>query len=144
MNKKKFLKLHSSDDNTVIIVRVNEIILIYTDTVDGNKVTNVYFDNETMEPITVNETPEKIYQFILDINNTDFVKLHSSDDNAVIVVNTEYVSIICQAVSGNKKYTTMYFNDYSVESVTINESPERIYQTIEDTITAKIAKENKK
>lgn len=144
MNKKKFLKLHSSDDNTVIIVRVNEIILIYTDTVDGNKVTNVYFDNETMEPITVNEAPEKIYQFILDINNTDFVKLHSSDDNAVIVVNTEYVSIICQVVSGNKKYTTMYFNDYSVESVTINESPERIYQMIEDTITAKIAKENKK
>ena len=65
MNKKKLLKLHSSDDNTVIIICVNEIILIYTDTVNGNKVTTVYFDNETIESITVNETPEKIYQFIL-------------------------------------------------------------------------------
>lgn len=144
MNKKKFLKLHSSDDNTVIIVCVNEIILIYTDTVDGNKVTTIYFDNEALESITVNETPEKIYQFILDINNTDFVKLHTSDDNAVIVINTECVALICQGVSDNKKYTTIYFNNDSIEAVTINESPERIYQMIEDTITAKIAKENKK
>ena len=141
MNKKKFLKLHSSDDNTVIIICVNEIILIYTDTVNGNKVTTVYFDNETIESITVNETPEKIYQFILDMNNTDFVKLHSSDDNAVIVINTECISLISQVVDGYKKYTTIYFNNDSVEAVTINESPERIYQMIEDTITAK---ENKK
>lgn len=141
MNKKKFLKLHSSDDNTVIIICVNEIILIYTDTVNGNKVTTVYFDNETIESITVNETPEKIYQFILDMNNTDFVKLHSSDDNAVIVINTECISLISQVVDGYKKYTTIYFNNDSVETVTFNESPERIYQMIEDTITAK---ENKK
>ena len=141
MNKKKFLKLHSSDDNTVIIICVNEIILIYTDTVNGNKVTTVYFDNETIESITVNETPEKIYQFILDMNNTDFVKLHSSDDNAVIVINTECISLISQVVDGYKKYTTIYFNNDSVETVTCNESPERIYQMIEDTITAK---ENKK
>ena len=141
MNKKKFLKLHSSDDNTVIIVCVNEIILIYTDTVNGNKVTTVYFDNETIESITVNETPEKIYQFILDMNNTDFVKLHSNDDNAVIVINTECISLISQVVDGYKKYTTIYFNNDSVETVTFNESPERIYQMIEDTITAK---ENKK
>ena len=141
MNKKKFLKLHSSDDNTVIIICVNEIILIYTDTVNGNKVTTVYFDNETIESITVNETPEKIYQFILDMNNTDFVKLHSNDDNAVIVINTECISLISQVVAGYKKYTTVYFNNDSVETVTFNESPERIYQMIEDTITAK---ENKK
>lgn len=141
MNKKKFLKLHSSDDNTVIIICVNEIILIYTDTVNSNKVTTVYFDNETIESITVNETPEKIYQFILDMNNTDFVKLHSSDDNAVIVINTECISLISQVVDGYKKYTTIYFNNDSVETVTFNESPERIYQMIEDTITAK---ENKK
>ena len=141
MNKKKFLKLHSSDDNTVIIICVNEIILIYTDTVNGNKVTTVYFDNETIESITANETPEKIYQFILDMNNTDFVKLHSSDDNAVIVINTECISLISQVVDGYKKYTTIYFNNDSVETVTFNESPERIYQMIEDTITAK---ENKK
>ena len=141
MNEKKFLKLHSSDDNTVIIICVNEIILIYTDTVNGNKVTTVYFDNETIESITVNETPEKIYQFILDINNTDFVKLHLSDDNSVIVINTECISLISQVVDGYKKYTTIYFNNDSVETVTFNESPERIYQMIEDTITAK---ENKK
>lgn len=141
MNKKKFLKLHLSDDNTVVVICVNEIILIYTDTVNGNKVTTVYFDNETIESITVNETPEKIYQFILDMNNTDFVKLHSSDDNAVIVINTECISLISQVVDGYKKYTTVYFNNDSVETVTFNESPERIYQMIEDTITAK---ENKK
>ena len=141
MNKKKFLKLHLSDDNTVVVICVNEIILIYTDTVNGNKVTTVYFDNEEIESITVNETPEKIYQFILDMNNTDFIKLHSSDDNAVIVINTECISLISHTVSDNKKYTTVYFNNDSVETVTFNESPERIYQMIGDTITAK---ENKK
>ena len=68
MNEKKFLKLHSSDDNTVIIVRVDEIILIYTDTADGSKVTTVYLDNESIEAITVNETPEKIYTMIEELN----------------------------------------------------------------------------
>ena len=35
MNKKKFLKLHSNDDNSVIIVCLDEIIFIYTDNIDG-------------------------------------------------------------------------------------------------------------
>lgn len=50
---------------------------------------------------------------------------------------------LIKVISANE-YTTMYFNNDSVESVTFNESPERIYQMIEDTIDAKIAKENKK
>ena len=106
MNKKKFLKLHSNDDNSVIIVCLDEIIFIYTDTNNGGKVTTVYLNNETVETITVNETPEKIYQFILETCNIDFVKLHSSDDNSVIVVNVDSISLICLADNNMKSLYT--------------------------------------
>ena len=144
MNKKKFLKLHSNDDNSVIIVCLDEIIFIYTDTNNGGKVTTVYLNNETVEAITVNETPEKIYQFIMETCNIDFVKLHSSDDNSVIVVNVDSISLICLSDNNGKKLTTMYFNNDTVESITFNESPERIYQMMEDTLEARLTKMNKK
>ena len=144
MNKKKFLKLHSNDDNSVIIVCLDEIIFIYNDTNNGGKVTTVYLNNETIEAITVNETPEKIYQFILETCNIDFVKLHSSDDNSVIVVNVDSISLICLSDNKRKKLTTMYFNNDTVESITFNESPERIYQMMEDTLEARLTKMNKK
>ncbi len=130
MSKNKFIKLHSKEDNSVIIARISKISLVTTDNDYSGKMTTVYFDDENIDSITVNETPEKIYQNIVELDNTDFLKLHSSDDNAVMIVNTEIISVISQSEEDGKNVTTMYFNN---ESASFNESPERIYKMMEIT-----------
>lgn len=133
MSKNKFIKLHSKEDNSVIIARISKISLVTTDNDYSGKMTTVYFDDENIDSITVNETPEKIYQNIVELDNTDFLKLHSSDDNAVMIVNTEIISVISQSEEDGKNVTTMYFNNESIESASFNESPERIYKMMEIT-----------
>lgn len=128
MVKNKFIKLHSKEDNSVIIAKISKISIVAT---DEDKVTTVYFDDENIDLITVNETPEKIYQNIVNLNNTDFLKLHSSDDNSVIIVNTDIISVISQNEENKKNVTTIYFNNEAIESASFNESPERIYKMIE-------------
>lgn len=76
MSKNKFIKLHSKEDNSVIIARISKISLVTTDNDYSGKMTTVYFDDENIDSITVNETPEKIYQNIVELDNTDFLKLH--------------------------------------------------------------------
>ena len=49
------------EDNSVIIIRINKISIVCTE----DKVTTVYFDDDNIDSITVNETPEKIYQNII-------------------------------------------------------------------------------
>ena len=61
MSKNKFIKLHSKEDNSVIIARISKISLVTTDNDYSGKMTTVYFDDENIDSITVNETPEKIY-----------------------------------------------------------------------------------
>ena len=67
------------------------------------------------------------------MNKKKFLKLHSSDDNAVMIVNTEIISVISQSEEDGKNVTTMYFNNESIESASFNESPERIYKMMEIT-----------
>lgn len=124
MSNNKFLKLHSKEDNSVIIMRINKISIVCVE----DKVTTVYFDDENIDSITVNETPEKIYQNIIDFGNTDFLKLHSNDDNSVMIVNTDIISVISQTEENDKYVSTIYFNNEAIESATFNESPERIYR----------------
>ncbi len=130
MSTNKFLKLHSKEDNSVIIIRINKISIVCTE----DKVTTVYFDDDNIDSITVNETPEKIYQNIIDFGNTDFLKLHSNDDNSVMIVNTDIISVISQTEESGKYVSTIYFNNEAIESATFNESPERIYRMMNEDI----------
>lgn len=63
---KKFIRLHNSNNNTVIIVSLEDIILVDTDTDSEEKtVSRIYLKNSSdLESFTVNETPEKIYGMI--------------------------------------------------------------------------------
>lgn len=130
MSVNNFLKLHSKEDNSVIIIRINKISIVCVE----DKVTTVYFDDENIDSITVNETPEKIYQNIIDLDNTNFLKLHSNDDNSVMIVNTDIISVISQTEESGKYVSTIYFNNEAIESATFNESPERIYRMMNDDI----------
>ena len=45
MSKNKFIKLHSKEDNSVIIARISKISLVTTDNDYSGKMTTVYFDD---------------------------------------------------------------------------------------------------
>ena len=68
MLNKKFLRLHNAENNTVVIVSVDAITVLDTDEMnDGRIVSTIYVDADLKE-FSVNETPEKIYSMILELD----------------------------------------------------------------------------
>ena len=121
MKKIKFLKLHSADDNSVLIANSKEIIYINTDPDLGDKKTTIatYSDDEER---AVNETPDKIY---VHLENCGFVRCHRKSDNSVELFNIDYF-IVC---STDEDGDTIVYLSNSIE-MCVNETPERIYNAI--------------
>ena len=121
MKKIKFLKLHSADDNSVLIANSKEIIYINTDPDSENKKTTIatYSDDEER---VVNETPDKIYAHL---ENYGFVRCHRKADNSVELFNINYF-IVC---STDEDGDTIVYLSNSIE-MCVNETPERIYNAI--------------
>lgn len=135
MLKNKFIKVHSVDDNSVIIINYSNIITVGKDTGRQNDITTVYIDDDN-EGITVNESVEKIYQNIISTigNKSDFLILHSNENNSVIIVNTKYINIISREDEYDYTSIAICDND-SIEEITVNETPEKIFQYIEDNLS---------
>ena len=69
MNKLKFIRLHNADNNTVVVINVEHICVIDTNEVGGRTVSIIYMDTvSSIQEFNVNETPEKIFTMIEDIN----------------------------------------------------------------------------
>ena len=121
MKKIKFLKLHSADDNSVLIANSKEIIYINTDPDSEDKKTTIatYSDDEER---VVNETPDKIYAHL---ENYGFVRCHRKADNSVELFNINYF-IVC---STDEDGDTIVYLSNSIE-MCVNETPERIYNAI--------------
>ena len=69
MNTPKFIRLHNSENNTVVVININGIMLIDTDEENGKTVSVIYMSNDCdVKEFNVNETPEKIYSMIEDFN----------------------------------------------------------------------------
>lgn len=136
MLKNKFIKVHSVDDNSVIIINYSNIITVGKDTDGQNDITTVYIDDDNNEGITVNESVEKIYQNIISTigNKSDFLILHSNENNSVIIVNTKYINIISREDEYDYTSIAICDND-SIEEITVNETPEKIFQYIEDNLS---------
>lgn len=65
----KILKLHNTDDNSVIIVFSKFIVCIDTIYKDGKNCGKIYISAEgKLNPFTVNETAEKIWSMIKTTN----------------------------------------------------------------------------
>jgi len=65
----KFIRLHNSENNSVVIVNVNSIVLIDTDEVAGKVCSLVYLDSSSdLDKFNVNESPEKIFDMISSLN----------------------------------------------------------------------------
>lgn len=69
MNKMKFIRLHNAENNTVVVINIEHICVIDTDEVGGRTVSTIYMDTvSSIQDFQVNETPEKIYAMIEEIN----------------------------------------------------------------------------
>lgn len=136
MLKNKFIKVHSVDDNSVIIINYSNIITVGKDTGRQNDITTVYIDDDNNEGITVNESVEKIYQNIISTigNKSDFLILHSNENNSAIIVNTKYINIIYRETEYDYTSIAICDND-SIEEITVNETPEKIFQYIEGNLS---------
>lgn len=70
MVKNNFIRLHNSNDNSVIIINIDHIVMVDSDTSKEKLTGLVYMDNNTgIDEFNVNETPEKIYGMIEEMTN---------------------------------------------------------------------------
>lgn len=61
----KFIRLHNTGNNSVLILNTEHIVLIDTDEVNGKICSVVYLNKESdLDKFNVNESPEKIYDMI--------------------------------------------------------------------------------
>lgn len=67
-NIKKFLRLHNASNNSVVIVSLDAIDIIDTDTAYDGRIVSTLYTNSDIKEFSVNETPEKIYTMIEELN----------------------------------------------------------------------------
>ncbi len=67
-NIKKFLRLHNASNNSVVVVSLDTIDIIDTDTTDDGRVVSTLYTSSDIKEFSVNETPEKIYTMIEELN----------------------------------------------------------------------------
>lgn len=131
-----FLKLHDADDNSIIIVNQTLITLIHISVINNKKNTIIYINNEDINNITVNESPERVYNMIIENSedpskNTDILRLHDADNNSVILVNRNLITLLqAQESEDGKKYTMIFINNTDINNITVNETPDKIYQML--------------
>ena len=65
---KKFLRLHNASNNSVVIVSLDVIDIIDTDTAYDGRIVSTLYTNSDIKEFSVNETPEKIYTMIEELN----------------------------------------------------------------------------
>lgn len=121
-NKFKFIKVHNSDTNEVELYNIEKIMTIY-------------FNNDIEVPCICltdgseyycNETPNRIYEWI---KNDGFIRGHSFDSNKICLINLRFI----MSVYRNKTETlvSMKSSDEEIE-ISLNETPERLYNLIEE------------
>ena len=67
-NVKKFLRLHNASNNSVVVVSLDTIDIIDTDTTDDGRIVSTLYTSSDIKEFSVNETPEKIYTMIEELN----------------------------------------------------------------------------
>ena len=65
---KTFLRLHNVSNNSVVVVSLDTIDIIDTDVTDDGRVVSTLYTNSDIKEFSVNETPEKIYTMIEELN----------------------------------------------------------------------------
>lgn len=62
-----------------------------------------------------------------------FLRLHNANDNSVVIVNIESISIIDSDKDSGKSNSIIYTNSSAnMDEFSVNESPEKIYTMLEE------------
>ena len=130
MAKRKFLKLHSNEDNSVVVIN-SECFVNSQKNPDGSTKVTYREDESLTDHIDINETSEKINSLLPETT----IRLHISDDNTVACVSINYIRVIKRQIRSNdskrpiKSDTEVTLWD---DSICVNESPEKVYDLISD------------
>lgn len=132
--KDKFIKLHSSENNSPVIVNVDSIAQVLfshetTSTGHSKNVSVIITEKKaSLAPFNVNENIEMIFNMLPD---DVFVKFHSYENNAAIVLRKESIVAVETCKKYNLKKTIIYFNsDISMNSLVINENPDKVFESL--------------
>ena len=131
----KFLKLHNSNDNGIIAVNKEQITAVISFYDKTNKLTSKVFLHSScaIAPFLVNETPS----LIIKPEDDEFITLHDVDNNTVLVVRKDEISVIdtvkLSNVNGLK--SKIYFcGNTEMQPTYVHETPEKIFNIIEGNI----------
>lgn len=133
MNKKNMLlKLHNADNNGIVGVNKKMVFAIISNRTSDNKLrSKVYlYSYCQISPFEVNEAPS----FIIQQGDEDFITLHDADNNEVIIINKDSISIVDTVLKPYKNpKAKIYFDRCCSEmksSIIVNESAEKIINEI--------------
>lgn len=128
-NKRKFLKLHLKDDNSVAVIN-SEWFINSQKNPDGSTSITYRDDESLTDKIDVNETSEKINALLPEAT----IRLHISDDNTVACVAIDYIRTVKRQDTGSSKRQVKSDTEVALwdDSITVNESPEKVFDLISD------------
>lgn len=132
--KNSIVKLHNRKDNSVILVNFEDVPVVDTVEADDRIFSMIYlslFRDDIDNYFEVNETPDKIFAAYPDIKKY-FVKLHNAESNLTCYLNCEEIHLIDTVKVNDKSCSIIYTNENSIEKITVNETPEKIYSMIEE------------
>lgn len=130
----KFLKLHNADDNSIVVVPVNEIIYAYLVRDSDGTYTEINLKSYEDDYVAVNESPEKLYNML---KSEGFVRCHRKTDNSTVIFNIQYLYLVIKSADGEVLIKMQQDADVSV-----NESSERIFNAIIEAKNNMLNKEN--
>lgn len=118
--------VHNITANNLIAVNKDNINMIVTKhTSDGRTCSTIYLDNYIdIKPFHVNEVPA----MIIDQNDEEFITLHSTENNDVIIIRKEIISVVegVNIKRSNSNNSTIYLDVSS-----LNVKPINVYESVE-------------
>lgn len=103
--KNNFILVHDNNDNSPIVINEKYIIKIYTN--DKNEtlvcINNNICDDDSIESISINENPEKVYN---QLTKSNYIKVHSIVDNSIIILSIKDIIAVYKDIDSYSKTVT--------------------------------------
>lgn len=103
--KNNFILVHDNNDNSPIVINEKYIIKIYY--VDKNEtlvcINNNICDDDSIESISINENPEKVYN---QLTKSNYIKVHSIVDNSIIILSIKDIIAVYKDIDSYSKTVT--------------------------------------
>jgi len=128
---KQFIRLHSFEDNTIVLFNVDNIEGVSTTADEEGKIYSYVYVEHVDDGVAVNETPEKIYKMLSEFKNIQMLKLHEAEANTVLVLNIETIVAILTVTDNGKTYAKLFTHMFE-EGVIVNETPDKIYSLLNE------------